>query len=170
MSKLKQIFRAIDQGVIDRDIVTPCRIAEQSYKEESTIPETFDKFARDCSGYWNHLHCCYYKTQKTYSNIQGFGMAMRRLDQMLGTKGGLRAAYDKAQKETFGVVKSMITSAFISELIQNYVGAVLKTYINPYDYDEKYALMKEYIELMGLHDITPGDFQQMVTHYDEVSL
>ncbi len=168
MSKLKQILNAVDQKVIDRDFITPCRMAEQSYREEDIVPDTFDKFSCECSNYWNHLHSYYYKTQKTFSNIMGFGMAMKRIDQVLGTKGGLRMAFEKARTETFGSVKNMITNAFIGELINDYIGAVLKTYINPYDYNEKKELMKDYVELMNLHGISEGDFQQMVSHYEIV--
>lgn len=168
MSKLQRILEALDQNNIDRDIVTPSRMAEHSYRSIFLRPNSYDEFTQECANYWNHLHCYYYHVSKTYSNSQAFGIAMNKINQALGNKGGLRMAYEKAQKETFGHVKGIITSVFISEVMENYIGSVLRTFINPYDYNERYQLMKEYVALMNLNDISEGDFQQMVSHFEVV--
>jgi hypothetical protein len=170
MSKLIQILDAIDPKTIAKNIVLPCKMAEQTYKPKHLVPDSYEEFLEDCAAYWIHLCRTYYGAQNAMipSDYAG-GIALSYIDQAFRDKGGTRWAYEKAKEGmTFGVAKSGITEAFLSEAVSNYTGWIVRSMVNPYDYNELVSLMKEYVQRFVTKDISQGEFQMMISNYSMI--
>lgn len=167
MSKLTDILDAIDPRTIARKIVLPCKVAEQTYRTKHLVPDSYEEFLEDCSGYWTHLCRTYYGANNlTIPHNYAGGMALRYIDEAYQKQGGTRWAYEKAKEGmTFGIVKSGITEAFLNEIISDYTGWIIRSMINPFDYNELVSLMKEYVERFIEKGVTQGEFQMMISNY-----
>jgi hypothetical protein len=170
MSKLTDILDAIDPQTVNRKIILPCKMAEQTYRAKHLVPQSYEEFLEDCAGYWNHLHKCYFQMKDcNISQHYAGGLALRYIDEAFRDKGGTRWAYEKAKEGmTFGIAKSGITEAFVSEAVSNYTGYILRSKIDPYKYDEIAALMKEYVQRFCEKPVSQGDFQMMIANYSMI--
>jgi len=101
------------------------------------------------------------------SNEYAGGMALKYIDQAFRQDGGTRWAFEKAKEMTFGYVKYAITEEFIGELSSNYIGYVLRSMINPYDYQGLVSLMKEFVKEFG-YTVDEGEFQTMIQSYSMI--
>ena len=167
MSKLSDVFDAIDPKIIAKEIILPCKTAEQTYRAKHLVPNSFEDFMEDCAGYWNHLKKTYHQMNNyTIPDKYAGGVALRYVDQAYRNKGGMIWAYEKAREGmTFGIVKSGITEAFIGEAISDYTGEILNSMISPRDYDEQVAFMREYVRRFVDYEVSQGEFQMMVSNY-----
>ena len=169
MSKIKEVLRAIDPKTIADRIVTPCKMAEQLYKAKHLIPQNYQEFLDDCAAYWAFLTKQYHSTPNLSIPMEyAGGMALRYVDQAFRKYGGTRFAFEKSKELTFGYVKYGITEEFIREASENYTGYILRSMVNPYDYQELVALMKEYVCEFKIKVESQGDFQVMVQNYSMI--
>lgn len=169
MSKIREVMAAVDPKVIAEKIVTPCKIAEQTYKAKHLLPQDYEEFLEDCAAFWVHLNkSAYGVSNLSMSNEYAGGMALKYIDQAFRQNGGTRHAYEKAKEMTFGYVKYAITEEFIGELSSNYTGYILRSMINPYDYQGLVSLMKEYIKEFNIPVSDEGEFQTMVQSYSMI--
>lgn len=170
MSKLSDILDAIDPRTVAKKIILPCKIAEQTYKAKHLVPNSYEEFLEDCANYWTHLCRTYYGANNLSipHNYAG-GMALRYIDEAFQKQGGTRWAYEKAkQGMTFGIVKSGITEAFVNEVVSDYTGWIIRSMINPYDYDALASLMKEYVQRYVPMGVSQGEFQMMISSYSMI--
>jgi hypothetical protein len=169
MSKIKEVLKAIDPKTVAEKIVTPCKIAEQLYKAKHLLPQNYQEFLEDCGAYWAHLTKHYHSTPNVSIPMEyAGGMALQYVDQAFRKYGGTRYAFEKSKELTFGYVKYGITEEFIREASLNYTGYMLRSMVNPYDYQELVSLMKEYVREFQIEVKSQGDFQVMIQNYSMI--
>lgn len=169
MSKLALVLDKLDQKTINKEIITPCRIAQNSYKAEKPIPRKYHEFSRDCAGYFKHLMLAFLNITTTSMTFEmAYSEARRLLDQVYHGIGGMRYAFDKAQSQTFGYIKAVMTDAYINNMTNSYIHSVLRKYIDPYNYDDIKDVMSEYVREFKITGLTQGDFQHMIANYEVV--
>jgi hypothetical protein len=170
MSQLSQILDAIDPKTIATKLVMPCHIAEQTYRSKHLVPNSYDEFLEDCAFFWTHLCKTYYGAQNAViPNKYAGGMALQYIDEAFRDQGGTRWAFEKAKEGlTFGIVKKGITEAFLNEAVSNYTGWILRSMVNPYNYDELVSLMKEYVQRFITKEVSQGEFQMMISNYSMI--
>jgi hypothetical protein len=169
MSNIKEVLKAIDPKTVADKIVTPCKIAEHTYKTKHLLPQNYQEFLQDCGAYWVHLSKQYYSTPNvTISSDYAGGMALRYVDQAFRKYGGTRYAFEKSKELTFGYVKYGITEEFVREASSNYTTYILRSMVNPYDYEELVELMKEYVKEFHYEVESAGDFQVLIQNYSMI--
>lgn len=169
MSKIREVLAAVDPQVIAQKIVTPCKMAEQTYKPKHLLPQDYEEFLEDCAAFWVHLNkSAYGVSNLSMSQNYAGGMALKYIDEAFRQYGGVRYAYEKAREMTFGYIKYAITEQFIGELSSTYTGYILRSMINPYDYQEISSLMKEYVKEFNIPVSDEGEFQMMIANYSMI--
>lgn len=167
MSKLDQILAEVAKEKLDREIRRPCKMAELSFQPKHPIPDTIYEFYEDIGDYFNYLHNAYFGDHHTYplSHAQSHGMSM--VEGMLKSEGGLRKAFYDCQSESFVVIKQAMTGGFIGQQINSRIDYVMRTFINPYSYEERKSLVLEYISKFNI-EATQGQIEEFTNYYSEI--
>lgn len=173
MSVCKKILKAIDFRTMNERVVVPCRIAEQSYVVKYMHIKNIKEFQEECALYWKHLHSAYHKIPHLHSlsDSHALSNANQLLEQSFNGKGGIRFAYEKAVKESFGAIKVALTKTFIDRQRNSEVDIILATFVDPYDFDAIKELIKEFVKLTRRdtdEKIDDDYFYHMVTNYKKV--
>lgn len=168
-SSLDHILSAIDHRNIKRLITTPCRQAEHAYRAAHLVPKTYAEFQNECASYWIFLSKSFYRARSfNYPAEFALGFARQCIDRAFYNMGGMRYAFFKAQHETFGIVKYYLTSTFIQDAIDKYVTSILRTKVNPMDYNEIHTLMVAYVRRFHVRLESSGDLPFMIANYEAV--
>lgn len=170
MSKLKTILEELDRKKIIAEIVLPCRKAQHSYMPKFPVPPTFHLFTQDCADYYNHLMM--YALSKSASDIpfeHALSYAKRLINQMLEGQGGMKYAFYKAQNETFGTIKAIMTDVQIDQMTRDYMNIILIKHIDPYNYSELKELMIEYVKTFNVR-VREDELPFLVQSYQNVLL
>lgn len=170
MSKCLQILRLIDFRTINRKIVAPCKLAENSYSITHVYPRTYKEFQSECANYWNHLNRNFigYNSSVRVPFEQSVSYAINYIDNMVGERGGTRYAFEECQIQTFAFARNLITDAYIGEARNRYVSAILNTIVDPYDYEEIRIIILEYIRRFKVEVENRGQIAYMIANYTKI--
>lgn len=169
MSKCIELLQLIDFRTLDREIVAPCLILENSYSMKCKYPQTYDEFSNECTAYYKHL----YGNFSNLSNIDRMNntlaesYARQMVQQAFNNQGGERTAFEKAKIQSFALVKHEMTKVFIKDVRQQQIGAALSRF-GKYDLKEKAEIVKEYLTLIGSPKISKAEFWEKVSNFERV--
>lgn len=168
MGKCSELLAAIDEKEVKKHVLTPCRLAESSYRIKNLFPKNSYELQDESARYWNHLGKHFYNSNYELPFDQAISEAGRYIGQAFRGMGGMQYAVEKAKTETFGYIKSIITNSFIEEKRENFVMHQLRRLINPYSYEERKTVIEEYIKIFDIKLENEGDLQTMIAHYEVI--
>lgn len=169
MSKCLEILKKIDFRIINKKIVAPCKLAENSYQITYVVPRSYREFQLECANFWNHLN----KNFIGYTNVtvpfeQAVSYALAYIDNMVGNQGGTKYAYEECIIQTFAFARNIITEGYIGEARNRYVGAILNTVVDSYDYEEIRKIILEYIKRFNVEIENRGQIAFMIANYAKI--
>lgn len=170
MSKCLKILKMIDFRTINKKIIAPCKLAENSYRIRYIYPATYREFQLECANYWNHLNRNFigYSSRTKFPFEHAVSYALNYIDSMVGDRGGTKYAYEECRIQTFAFARNIITEGYMGEMKNRYIQSVLNTVVDPYDYEEIRKIILEYIRRFPVEVEHRGQLAFMIANYTKV--
>lgn len=143
---LQPLLSALDQTTLARRISFPIDSARASYVMESITINRYEDFNDVIVSYYFHLLHHSGETLAPIDSIANAAEALSLLERSFATKGGLKAALAEAREGINGglrLVLDMVTDQFKREEQEKHINCVLKSAMDPMDWETKVALMDE---------------------------
>lgn len=169
MSKCKELLKLIDFRTLDKEIVAPCLLLENSYNMRIKQPQSYEEFSDECTSYYKHLYGNFSNLSNVdrMNNTMAESFARQMVQQAFNNQGGERAAFEKAKLQSFALVKHEMTKVFIKDMRQQQIGAALSRF-GKYDLNEKAEILKEYLTIIGSPKLSNAEFWEKVANFERV--
>ena len=143
---LQSLLSTLDQITLARRISFPIDSARASYVMDSITINRYEDFNDVIVSYYSHLLHHSEGTHAPIDPIANAAEALSLLERSFATKGGLKAALAEAREGINGglrLVLDMVTDKFKREEQEKHINCVLKSAMDPMDWETKVALMDE---------------------------
>lgn len=143
---LQSLLYALDQNTMARRISFPIDSARASYVMDSITINRYEDFNDAIVSYYVHLLLHTEGTLAPIDPITNAAEALSLLERTFTTKGGFKAALAEARDGINGglrLVLDMMTDQLKREEQEKHVNCLLKSAMDPMDWDTKVALMDE---------------------------
>lgn len=165
-TKLQKILAALDKEVIDRKYKLPFKDAELKYKVRFRVPQNIQEFYYNCGDYWNYLNKIDTGTTANVPLKLAIGYGLKIVSQKYSKEGSIYHAFKLSQTYTFGAILQCITDEFVTKRINSYFDYVLRTFVNPYDYNEIKSIILEYVQRFKI-PYTQFELQSWIGNYSQ---
>ncbi len=163
---LQNILKALDKDVIDRNFKVRYKDAELKFRVKFSVPKTNTEFYFNSADYWNYMNKVDIKTKVNTPYKLALGYALNIISNKYSREGGVLHALKLSQTYTFGAIKPCITDHFLNERISAYFAMVLRSYIDPYSYEQRKALILEYVQRNNVRH-TKSQIESWTNSYEQ---
>jgi len=155
MTAVESLLNALDERTIARQVGIRHDEARMSYHLQSNTVATFDEFSWIIGDYYNYHYTTCVSNGGRLSASEAEGRAKEIIEQQYrkrngdtvtafndchdGTNGGLRAVCD------------MVSESLKADGVQRYIRAVFDHYVNPASWEEKVAIMRQFLDRCGAY-------------------
>jgi hypothetical protein len=143
-SKLKTIMKLLDPIVIAKKIDFLHERARLSYRIDDSPPQSFLDFRKGLQAYYAH-HCAAIGMGEMPDEISG-RIVINMVESAFSDQGGIRGAFEIARIGIGGGMYSLldaIADTLREQHRRDYIRYVIDTNIDPLDFDQKVAVVRE---------------------------
>ena len=147
MGKLNAIMKLLDPRVIAEKIDSPHSFARHSYPFDGSMPTSFQDFQKRLQSYYKH-HCAAIGIGKFPDEISNHN-AMKIVENAFSDRGGIRYAYQNTvtgMDNGMAALHDAIANVLQEQHRTSYIRFVIDTHIDPLDFDQKVAVVRELLE------------------------
>ena len=151
MPDLMEILNLLDEQTIARRVSLSHEFARERYQLRRFMVENFREFQREITDYTKY-HFAATTAPVEMPDELAFGMAWQMVDRSYGSQGGIETAYRNAKTGTRGGLSGVLTAianALREEREEAYVNYILRTRVDPLDFDQVVDLMSQYLARFG---------------------
>ena len=170
--QVQSIVSEIDADALTIMFGIPIDSARATYMLESVRVKNSDDFAKTITSFYIHL---LRHTQKTYDSVSvrnAEAEAFALIERTFSNKGGFKGALSEAKHATNGGLRKildMMTEQFKHEEQKKHVNYVLKSALDPLDWDSKVSFVKGIVST--LQHVLPQEIQsqppeRFAVHYE----
>jgi len=143
--RIQSIVSEIDTDALTLMFGIPIDSARATYLLESVRVRDFDDFAKTITSFYIHLLRHTQKVIGSVSAMNAEAEAFSLIERTFSNKGGFQGALSEAKHATKGglrMILDMMTEQFKHEEHKNHVNYILKSALDPLDWDSKVSLIK----------------------------
>jgi len=171
-NKLQTILSEIDSDNLVKLIGLPIDSARASYFMDSVVVKSSDEFNHATTSFYTHLlrhtRMVLSSVNLTVAGAEAFALLERAFSQ----KGGFSAAMEEAKNGTNGGLRHVfdsMTEQFKREEQEKHINGVLKSVMDPLDWESKVNLIKDILKRLESHlpaEIVSQPPERFATHYE----
>jgi hypothetical protein len=170
--QLQFILSEIDADALTASISLPIDNARAVYLVGKVIVESNEEFNDSIASYYVHLLRHTRKVPESVDMKAAAAEGFALLEKAFAKKGGLKGALAEARNATNGGLRfifDLMTEQFKHEQLEKYVNLVLKSELDPLDWDGKVDLIRAFLNCLKNHlpaEITSQPPERYAGHYD----
>ena len=176
MSRIESLVRALMPVMIARHIDMPLNEAMQLYEHRTAIPVDFRAYQRQLAGFVNHMLTTCVTHGGSLSEAEAYGRGKEIIEHDYQRRGGdIVAAFNDAHDGTnsgFLNQQIVIKDRLRYEMVGRYVQWVFDQYVTPSSWEEKVAIMREFLSFYGPKlggDIDCDDPERYARNYQDLA-
>lgn len=170
--QLQSILSEISVDTLTSLISLPIDNARAVYLMGEVIVKSNEEFNDSIASYYVHLLRHTRKAPESVDMKAAAAEGFALLEKAFAKKGGLKGALAEARNATNGGLRfifDLMTEQFKHEQLENYVSLVLKSELDPLDWDGKVDLIRAFLNCLKNHlptEITSQPPERYAGHYD----
>ena len=175
MTTVESLLNAIDERTIAQREAIRHDEARMSYHLQSNTVRTFEEFSRIIGDYYNHHYTTCISNGGRLSGSQAEGRAKEILEQQYRKRGGdIVTVFNDCREGTNGglrAVLDLISESIKTEGVQRYIRAAFDHYVSPASWDDKVAIMSQFIDRCGAYlssSISRNQPERYAHNYNEL--
>jgi len=173
-SKFQSILSEIDADALTILFGIPIDSARATYIMDSVIARSPEEFNRTVASFYTHLLRHTRKVSGPINSKAAGAEALSLIERAFSIKGGFRAALAEAKHATNGglrLVLDLMAEQFKQEEQEKHINSVLKSALDPLDWDGKVALMREVLKCLEPslpQEIRSQPTERFAGHYEVI--
>lgn len=171
---LQSILSEISAEALANGIGLPIDTARATYTMDTVTVSTHEEFTDTITSFYLHLARHIRKLLDPVDLNAASAEAMELLERTFSKKGGHKAALAEAKTGINGglrLVLDMVTEQFKREEQEEHVNCILKTALDPMDFENKVGLMRALIKRLEPHldpEIKSQPPERFAEHYEDI--
>jgi hypothetical protein len=154
MSILRSLLSAIDEYSIAREVSNPHEEARMKFRLHKNVVADFEEFTEVIAKYYQHHYALCVARGGVLSRSDAAGAAKELIERAYRRRqGNLISAFKDGVSGTHGgmrVVIEAISDGIREQAIDRYVRDVFDRHVAPHSFEERVAIMREFMESSGV--------------------
>ncbi len=155
MSNVESLLNALDERTIAQQVGIPHDEARLSYHLPSNTVATFEEFSWTIRDYYNHHYTTCVSHGGRLSASEAEGRAKEIIERQYQRQSGdivsaFNDAHDGTNNGLRGVL-DLISESLKADGVQRYIRAAFDRYVNPASWEEKVAIMRQFLDRYGVY-------------------
>jgi hypothetical protein len=172
--KLQLMLSEIDSDALAKFVGLPIDSARASYIMDSVIVRSSDGFNQTVTSFYIHLLRHTRKISGSFNSKVAGAEAFAILEKVFSQRGGLAGALVEAKNAANGglrLVLDLMTEQFKRDEKEKHINGILKSVMDPLDWQGKVSLMKKILKHFELHlppEIIAQPPERFAAHYESI--
>jgi len=153
-ANLNAIIQLLDEENIARVVSIRHDLAREQYSMKKAVVQSFDEFKAEVTRFYQYQYCITItgSTNVVVPEWMASGFAIDILERAFSKDGGLEGAYRIAQKGVQGGMRAILDAIYKilkAQQEEQYIDYVLRSHVDPLDWNDKVDLMTQYLQRFG---------------------
>jgi hypothetical protein len=175
MSSINNLLAELDERIIAQRIGIPHDETRMRYSLRSNTVRDWDEFVWIITDYYTKHYAACVSPGANLPDFVAFGRAEELLDREYHRRGGnMVTAYPNARDGLNGgmrAVLDVIAEGLKAEAVEHYIRYVFNRYVDPFSWEEKMEIIRQFIAQYGVHlgsSIRADQPERYANNYEEL--